>query len=206
MHSAEELESTIGYNSWDEEGNYYTKRDYNDDMCCLPQWSVWITANARLHLLRAVYEQLGPDAVVYGDTDSITTTCELPTGKAYGDFKLEKTWSQFRALAPKVYAGQLECGKWTGAAKGITSSKEFAHIFEDGQRLRVPRQELFRRLFEYKMVEIETKTLPSLMVTMKTGDSTLRLGKRRSTDIANSANWECDENDLVWARQAIARR
>jgi hypothetical protein len=195
-----------GYQPWDDEGEYYIKREYNEDMLCLPQWSVWITANARVHLLREVYETLGVDNVIYGDTDSITTTSQMKTGNDYGDFKLEKTWQKFRAIAPKVYAGQLDGdhgrldpvtglwrglgpdGTWKGAAKGIPSRKAG--------------NELFREIYEKEIISVEISTLPSLLVTMKGGNEGLKQMTRRSTDIENSANWECWEDNSVRPKRA----
>jgi hypothetical protein len=154
----------------------------------LPQWAVWITAHARLHLLKTIYDTLGVEAVVYGDTDSITCLGEVPTGKSYGDFKLEKEWKCFRAIAPKVYAGQLRSGEWTGACKGIPSKQAGGA--------------LFKKLFEEGMVTARIETLPSLMVTMKSPGATLRVMDRRSTDIAKSQNWEQGPENRILPRRA----
>ena len=101
-------------------GDFFIKEEYADDMQCLPQWSVFITAHARLHLLRTIYA-VGPANVLYGDTDSITVKSgvQIDTGKHYGQWKLEKTWQDFKAHGPKVYAGHLMDGAIKGAAKGI---------------------------------------------------------------------------------------
>jgi hypothetical protein len=186
-----DVESVHGYFPWDEQGEYLVKTEYVDDMMCLPQWGVWITANARLAMLRMVYDVIGVENVLYGDTDSITCYGSMPTGKAYGAWKLEKTWAKFRPIAPKVYAGQLIDGTWTGAAKGIPSKQS--------------KEELFRRLYEEGQVSVGITSLPSLMVTMKNPDARIKSITRKSTDIENSRNWQREENGAVLPRYARTR-
>ena len=96
-------------------------------MLRLPQWSAFITAYARLHLLRVVYS-IGIENLVYGDTDSITVKAnadcsKIPQGETtYGLWKLEKTWETFRATAPKVYTGFIK-GEARARIKGIPKKK-----------------------------------------------------------------------------------
>jgi hypothetical protein len=107
-------------------GDFYFIEDNAENMMCLPQWAVFTTAHARLHLLKAVYA-IGPLNCLYGDTDSITVTKHADTsclsvGAAYGQWKEDKVWTVFRARCPKVYAGKMMInGVETvkGAAKGI---------------------------------------------------------------------------------------
>jgi hypothetical protein len=188
LYAAADIDNFEGLEAFDEYGDYYVKTEYAEDLCVLPQWAVWITAHARLHLLKTIYDTLGVEAVVYGDTDSITCLGEIPTGKAYGEFKLEKEWKCFRAIAPKVYAGQLRSGEWTGACKGIPS--------------KLAGGALFKKLFEEGIVTARIETLPSLMVTMKSPGATLRVMDRRSTDIANSKNWEQGPENRILPRRA----
>jgi hypothetical protein len=189
LYHERDIEDFTGCEAWDDGGRYWVKREYADDMMVLPLWAVWITANARLHLLRAVYEELGPDKVIYGDTDSITCVGDLPTGKAYGDWKLEKSWEEFRAIAPKVYAGRLVSGQWAGACKGLPtrSSAEENRIFS----------ELFHRGQSNAVIQ----SLPSLLVTMRGKSGSLRVMNRKSTDIANSNSWELGEPGEIRPRR-----
>jgi hypothetical protein len=81
-----------------------------------PEWAGWITAQARLVLLRAV-EAVGAGRVVYGDTDSLTAPVSaleaaiargsLSLGTGYGQWKVERVYRWFRAGAPKNYQGEL---------------------------------------------------------------------------------------------------
>jgi hypothetical protein len=198
ISAAEIDDTTEGFEPWDEGGHYYVKREHADDMMVLPQWGVFITANARIALLRKVYEEIGVENVIYGDTDSITCLTGMSTGTAYGEWKHEKTWIKFRAIAPKVYAGQLEDGTWAGAVKGIPTGDR------DGDYEKWWRNQLvFKQLYETGEVREQIDTLPSLMVAMKTGKSKLKTTFRRSTDIANSASWEIGEGEIVRPREAI---
>lgn len=91
----------------------------------LPHWAAWITAGARLSLVRAA-EAVG--GAVYTDTDSVTapaqrvaeavTAGRIRLGTGFGEWKVEHRWSLFRALGPKVYQGVDEGGP-VFKAKGI---------------------------------------------------------------------------------------
>jgi DNA polymerase type B, organellar and viral len=181
---------------WDDDGNFYVRKSKIEDIAVLPQWGVWITANARLHVLRTCYDVLGVENVYYGDTDSLTTSGTLPTAKAYGSWQLEKSWKRFRAIAPKVYVGQLDGahklqgkdyadGDWYGAVKGIPWKKVGPYVFET--------------IFEHDICEVELSYLPSFLVTMKGGDGILKSIVRKSTDVENSRNWSRD-GDQIRAR------
>lgn len=178
----------LGAIPFDESETYWTRQELQP-LTVIPEWSAWITANARLHLLRAVY-QIGIHNVIYGDTDSITGVKgiekDLPISDNYGDFKIEKTWRHFRAIAPKVYAGQLSNGEWSGAAKGL------------------PSRAFWRQLFECGQVECEYNSLQSLRVALKHGTVTeAKTLTRVSTDAAKTVNWEIDsENQTVRPRSA----
>jgi hypothetical protein len=170
--------------------DFWVKTEYAADMMVLPQWAVFITANARLHLLKAVYDEVGVDNVLYGDTDSITVKHPgvlKNVGENYGQWKVDKEWSSFRAIAPKVYAGKrvnVEAGKsaFVGACKGIPSRQQGTRIFAE--------------LFSEGRTSIDIEYLPSFMVMMKSGERELKKVVRSSTDIANSLNWRVEGNDV----------
>lgn len=167
----------------DEDGFWWIKKEFSEDLRCIPAWAVFITAHARLHLLETVYD-VGVEKCIYGDTDSLTVRagCEsqFDTGKEYGQWKLEKTWKEFRALAPKVYAGIIQGGKndgkYKGAAKGLPkkkmTEKEWSTLL-DGERVTVAYQ-----------------TLPALRQAMAKGVMPAKPISRISTDIRNASNWE----------------
>lgn len=163
----------------DEDGKWYTKIEIDDGMRTLPQWAVFITAHARLRLLQAIYS-VGVENVLYGDTDSITVkrgfADRIEIGSEYGQFKLEKTWKEFRAVAPKVYAGILSSGERIGAAKGL------------------PRKNLneghWKELLEDGSTSAQALSLNSLRVSLKNGVKPAEILLRKSSTLANSINYE----------------
>ena len=163
---------------YDESGNWYVKKELDDEMRCLPQWAVFITAHARLKLLSTIYA-IGPEHVLYGDTDSITVKAGhdacVDSGSKYGQWKLEKEWAEFRAIAPKVYTGILQNGKRLGAAKGL------------------PRKgitdENWKELLETGESSATTISIDSLRVAMKNGVRPARQLVRKSSNLDNSSNF-----------------
>ncbi len=169
----------IGASPYDVNGNWYTKKELDEEMRCLPQWAVFITAHARLTLLSQIYK-IGPENVIYGDTDSITVRKGfahlIDVGDEYGQFKFEKAWQKFRAIAPKVYSGILADGTFKGAAKGLPrkgiTDKNWRELLEDGTS------------------QATALSLSSLRVAMKTG----KVKKaheliRVSSSLKNSSNF-----------------
>ena len=157
----------------------YAYQEYAVDMACKPEWAVFIAAYARLRLIATAYA-IGVEHVLYGDTDSITlkesaTTSHIDIGSQYGQFKLEKEWTCFRAISPKTYAGQLASGKWTGAGKGLSSKKMEAREY--------------RQLYEQGYTHVEYDTLPSLTVALKKGIAPATKQTRVSSKIENSVNF-----------------
>lgn len=180
----------FGCDMW---GSFYVRDEVADDMMCLPQWSVFTTAYARLHLLKEVYA-IGPENVIYGDTDSITVKqgfAPSNVGREYGAWKLEKEWSRFKAGAPKVYAGVLHNGVIKGAAKGLPRKTwERSGIME-------------AILTGDRNVSVQYQTLPSFMVGLRDGFGEATLASRKVSDLANSISWMEQSNGDVRPR-AIA--
>lgn len=174
-------EDFIGAMPYDEDGLWYVIKEVDQEMLCMPEWATFITARARLKLLTAVYA-IGPTNAIYGDTDSITFKDGfahlIDIGLEYGQWKLEKEWQVFRAIAPKVYSGILADGKWKGAAKGLPrkgiTDVHWKLLLEDGK------------------ASATTLSLPSLRVAMKTGVKPARQLTRRSSDLRNSSNFVAD--------------
>ena len=114
----------------------------DNDIRSKVEWAAFITAGARLALLDIIY-RIGPKHVIYCDTDSITCDVEFPPEFIdpieYGQWKLEKSWSEFRAIAPKVYVGRYDkdsvngtkAGTYYGACKGIRKPN-YRQLFADG--------------------------------------------------------------------------
>lgn len=177
MMTEEDYEGAIPY---DTDGHWYVKRDPDDTGRTLPAWAVFITAHARLRLLQAAYS-VGVENVVYGDTDSITVRAgasnnKIDIGNEYGQFKLEKEWKEFRAIAPKVYSGILQDGKRKGAAKGLPkknlTDQHWKDLLEDGK------------------TQASVLSLNSLRVTLKNGVKPAVLLMRNSSTLNNSQNYE----------------
>lgn len=184
---------------YDEAGLWYVKTELDEEMACLPQWATFITANSRLRLLRAAYA-VGPQNVIYGDTDSLTIkkgySHLIDVGDDYGQFKLEKEWEIFRAVAPKVYSGILGAdilrgdgsikaakGSFLGAAKGLPrkgiKEKQWRELLEDG------------------VSSAQTLSLASLKVAMRDGVQPAKLLTRKSSTLTNSMNFDACANGDV---------
>jgi len=181
-----EDEDFIGAMPYDPDGTWYVRKEVDEEMRCLPQWAVFITAHARLKLLSTIYK-IGPENVLYGDTDSITIKSGfehlVDSGDEYGQWKLEKEWSIFKPIAPKVYVGILKSGEYKGAAKGLPrkgiTQKNWEELLEDGSS------------------SAKTMSLGSLRVAMKTGVKPAFEMTRRSSDLRNSSNYTAGENGEV---------
>ncbi len=172
-------EDYLGATQWGVSNKLWIKKEIDDEIMALPQWAVFITAQARIYLLRTIYA-LGVENVIYCDTDSITTYADLSPariGDSYGQFKLEKIWDSFRVIAPKVYVGSLSSGEMSGAVKGIPKTKlgelGYAQLFEEGK------------------ISVELSILPSLKTFMK-GNTVTKIMDRKSTDILKSSSWKED--------------
>ena len=94
--------------------NCYTKSRTMNEPYMLPHWAAYITAYARLKLMHAI-EGIGPEKVLYGDTDSIwvegridPATLELHPAK-FGAWKIERH-ELLHLDAPKSYATEDDRG------------------------------------------------------------------------------------------------
>lgn len=171
---------------FDDEGNWYSKTDPDDTGRTLPAWAVFITAHARLKLLQAAYS-IGVENVIYGDTDSLTIKAgsegNMNIGDQYGQFKLEKSWTEFRAIAPKVYSGITSDGKRRGAAKGLPkknlTSTHWQELLETGETC------------------ASVLSLDSLRITLKKGVKPATLLMRKSSTLNNSQNYNKLDNDQI---------
>jgi hypothetical protein len=87
--------------------------------CAHVEWAAYLTSQARIELHKQLCAQGGTDAV-YCDTDGIHAECERTEniGDRVGEWKFEGEYTQFYALAPKVYTYQRG-GKTKVRAKGI---------------------------------------------------------------------------------------
>lgn len=190
---AKDIDSYSNLKPLDETGLWYTTNETDVDMRCLPQWAAYITANARLRLLKAVYA-MGPENCLYGDTDSIIVTenadvNKISVGKEYGQFKLEKRWKVFRALAPKVYSGVLQDGTWKGAAKGLPRKNLTEQHWKD--------------LLYTGHSEAQVESVASLRVAIRQGVHKAKPLIRKSSDISKSQNYNLLSNGDVRVKIAV---
>ena len=176
----------LGAMPFDEAGHWNVKKELDEEMRCMPHWAVFITANARLSLLEQAYAA-GPENVIYGDTDSLTmrrgVENKIDVGNEYGQWKLEKEWQVFRAIAPKVYTGILADGTFKGAAKGLPrkgiGEKQWRELLENGQS------------------SAEALSLASLKVAFKFGVKPARKLVRKSSTLTNSQNFILESGGAV---------
>jgi len=191
----EELLDTL---PMDEFGEWVTRSELDEDMRCMPHWAAFITAHSRLSLLQTVYT-VGVENVIYGDTDSLTIkkghAQAIDVGSEYGQWKLEKEWKEFRAIAPKVYSGVLakaikghDEGSYLGAAKGLPR--------------RQVTQDVLRELLETGGSEVEALSLASLKTHIKKGGSQAVVLRRKSSTINNSVNFERDSTGKIRVKLA----
>jgi hypothetical protein len=169
----------------------WSKKEFDDTVVTNPLWAAFITAFGRLAILRTIYDEIGIENVIYGDTDSITVkagtdTSRMRIGPEYGAFKMDKEWKTFRAIAPKVYAGIFASGKkagqWGGACKGIPVN---------------PKLNFFEELYKEKIISKDYDSLQSFWVGMKKGFIPAQKIARQSTDIENSGSWVLNADGTV---------
>lgn len=171
---------------------WFTRTQPNDeDMLVKPEWAVFITAFARLRLLETAYS-VGIENIVYGDTDSLTVLAgnadKIDVGEDYGQFKLEKCWQSFRAIAPKVYVGILDNGEMKGRAKGMPKKSMGNQQWEE--------------LYERGVTVCDYDTLPSLFTHIKQSGSELKRVSRVSSSLNKSINFKSNDFGDVVPRRA----
>ncbi len=180
-------EDCLGATPWSVDERFWFKMEWVEDLLCLPQWIVYITAQARLNLLRAAY-RVGVEHVAYGDTDSLTIPAEYAIrfnqSGEYGAWKIAHRWKNFRAVAPKVYVG-IEDTDYVGAIKGIP------------QKLMDP---LWSDLFDRKRIAVQIETVPKLIQFLKRERWGTYPQTRKSTLLKNSRSWEESKNGCVFPK------
>ncbi len=190
-------ESREGWSITDLSDRVFSKIEEQKDVQAKPSWSAWITARARLQLLSLIYE-LGPENVLYFDTDSVTVSadCNFPEdlidSTEYGKWKLEKTWRVFRAVAPKVYGGVLVDGTALAKAKGLPFSRIEADI-----------ENVVEKMIAGEKVSISYEGITSFGVFM-TGGRNQFSTHRAMSSLERSPNWEVFDNGNVRPRDAAS--
>lgn len=185
-----------GFEPW---GEFFVRDEKSDDIKRLPQWAVFITAYARLHLLGAAYHA-GPENCLYADTDSLTlkASVELPTGPNYGDWQVDKRWIDFRPSGAKVYSGHMIDPKTgeiilKGAAKGIPRK-------EWNRRKHETDSTVLEAVFNGEAKTVDYISLEKFAVALKTGYIGTHEAKRTLSNLSNSRSWVLLENGKVRPR------
>lgn len=93
--------------------------------CAYPQWAAFLTARARVDLHMQIMH--AGDAWCYSDTDSVICTSPLARniGDGLGQWQFEGVGTDWRALAPKVYAYDT-AGAQVRHAKGVPGAEKDA--------------------------------------------------------------------------------
>ncbi len=137
-------------------------REWQISACAHVHWAAFLTAHARLALWRRLAAQ-GKSAV-YCDTDSCFSekADKRNVGDDLGQWGYDGAYSDWTALARKLYRYRDEAGKWHVASKGIArlSAEDFdafsrGELFRDKRGVAGFRQRARKggKLFQRKLVE-----------------------------------------------------
>jgi hypothetical protein len=115
--------------------NLWTRKELTDTINCIPAIAAWITANARVHLLKAMHsEERSGNTVLYCDTDSIILQGKPVSSLSqseYGLFKLEYENVTYTGITAKTYMINDGEEKAFMRCKGIPSKLVKPEFFAD---------------------------------------------------------------------------
>ena len=122
----------------DLKGDFYLSPFYKISDCAHVQWAAYLTAAARIQLARQLRaDGQGGKTAVYCDTDSVyaTATRSLDIGPELGQWGDDGTYSDWLAVAPKLYRYKSDKGKQVIKAKGLSdiTRKDFDHFVRGGK-------------------------------------------------------------------------
>tara|TARA_R100001244_G_scaffold132394_1_gene108878 strand:- start:19022 stop:20968 length:1947 start_codon:yes stop_codon:yes gene_type:complete len=130
-----------GCGAWrmlDLKGDFYLSPFYKISDCAHVQWAAYLTAAARIQLaqqLRA--DGQGGKSAVYCDTDSVyaTATRSLDIGPELGQWGYDGEYTDWLAVAPKLYRYLSDKGKQVIKAKGLSdmNRRDFDHFVQGGK-------------------------------------------------------------------------
>jgi hypothetical protein len=148
------IQNFKGYFPIDKEELYFSTKEYiKGDMPYIkPAVSMRVRSAARVKHLQIILEALQKGKVFYGDTDSVFTTVELPTGSKIGDLSLVGVMEKGYFIRQKLYALK-EKGRLRQVSAGYRDLKLT--------------EEEFNSLLEGDTVEVDSPTLPSLRGILK---------------------------------------
>jgi len=120
-YTANELNNVLSENADAEVYGDYLRLDFGEGtpaLFCIPEWSSYVTAYARIEIHKHIIEAKNP---IYVDTDSIFTEYEMETSNELGAMKKEYESDEGTFVRPKFYAikGTKEFIKIKGLQKKI---------------------------------------------------------------------------------------
>lgn len=176
--------------------NLYIREGERDSEYMLPHWAAWITANARLELLKII-DICGYENFLYCDTDSVTCLPEGArrieeagiVGKQYGQVKDEGTSVYWESTAPKFYSSLGKLDPKTGEIVGgpIMKCK--------GIPRKALTEEIMLRIHEGEAVRVDWEAPTSYMTYIKTGKFSAHYN-RTPTDPHNLPTWEVNGDSI----------
>lgn len=175
----------------------YTEVEELDAPYMLIHWAALITAYERIYLMKFVARayQLGA-STVYTDTDSLKMPLhilmimlenkEIPVGTAYGEFKVEETFTSFILDGGKCFCGTTQDGIVVTKAKGLPKRLHSPEIFAEAVNSVLGNGADVRRELVFYGVEKPKNIFKAMS---KVGSIKRR---RKLTDIRNSYAWTID--------------
>lgn len=174
----------------------YTRMAERDSEYMLPHWAAWITAHARLELVKII-DICGYDNFLYCDTDSVT--CLRPgseriqasgiVGSEYGQVKHEATYIDWVSYAPKYYVARGKRDLKTGEITYTYPTKC------KGLPKKVTDETVKRQLHEGEKVRVQWEGPTSYLAFMQTGKYS-RNYNRTPTDPTKLTNWEIEGHTI----------
>lgn len=181
----------------------YIGEEISDADYMLPHIAAMVTAYERLYVMQSIEEAYRRGAQnVYCDTDSIKTDLDVilsmvadgsvPTGKLYGQYKVEEICDHFIVLGPKCFYGDVanEPDRPLVKAKGIPTrelKKRGKQVYEDA--------------LVNKREEVSFVSVKSVMNIIKEKSHVQPVKrKRKITDLRNSFAWQVTEEGKIYPK------
>ncbi len=148
-----EIKYIEGYVPLDDKEEYFVCKEYQGSRApyIRPLVSMRIRSEARIRHLKLLTEASKKGRIFYGDTDSIFTTAELPTGKDVGDLVLVGRAERGYFIRQKLYA-IIQGGRLTQRSSGYSDLKLT--------------EEDFSSLLQGRNIDMDVSFLPSYRKTL----------------------------------------
>lgn len=173
-----EIKNMEGYTPLDKDELYFQTKEYTKKLPYIkPAVSMRIRAEARVRHLRFLMRALETGEIFYGDTDSIFTTSELPTGKKVGQLTYLGQAERGYFIKQKLYA-LIQKGRLKQRSAGFSDLKLDENSFKRllrGEDILKEKEDLsnFKSILKEQEVKLVTR---SRVIAGKMGDSRIPLG------------------------------